>query len=59
MDSDEVESNEGACAYESLKENSEKSHVATKECQEQSERWNRNSTKKGLEFYTYIEIRTK
>lgn len=57
MDSDEVESNEGACAYESLKEKSEKSHVENKECQEQSERWKKNSTKKGLEFY--LEIRTK
>ena len=54
MNSDKVENTEGPRAYESPKENS---HVETEECEERSERRDRNRTEKGLQFD--LEIGTK
>ena len=54
MNSDKVENTEGPRAYVSPKENS---HVESEECEERSERHDRNRIEKGLQFY--LEIGTK
>lgn len=51
----EVSTFEGAHGYS--KETKENSHVGTKECEERSERRNRNRSERGLEFD--LEISTK
>ena len=61
MDSDKVENVEEVNTFEGAhgysKETKENSHVGTKECEERSERRNRNRTERGLEFD--LEIGTK
>lgn len=61
MDSDKVENVKEVSTFEGAhgysKETKENSHVGTKECEERSERRNRNRTERGLEFD--LEIGTK
>ena len=63
MDSDKVENVkevstfEGAYGYS--KETKENSLVGTKECEERSERCNRNRTERGLEFDLEIDTKKK
>ena len=61
MDSDKVENIEQVKTFEGTRADNEEtkvnSHVDTEECEERSERRNRNRTKKGLQFD--LEIGTK